>query len=113
MTRTSRQFVDNSHESYKTQVKQKVFNFISLGPCQRHRAAHIESERGNINILYRKWIVTGNEKNVEDGGGGQVAGQQAARVRQHRLGVHQGQHEEGDGPHPMKDLKDENHQKPS
>ena len=48
---------------------------------------------------------------MEDGGGGEVAGQQAARVGQHRLGVHQGQHEEGDGPHTVEDLKNETHQK--
>ena len=91
---------------HKSSKKCSILSVLAL-------VSDTESERGNINILYRKWIVTGNEKNVEDGGGGQVAGQQAARVRQHRLGVHQGQHEEGDGPHPMKDLKDENHQKPS
>ena len=42
---------------------------------------------------------------MEDGGGGQVAGQQAARVGQHRLGVDQRQHEEGDGPHAVEDLQ--------
>ena len=91
---------------HKSSKKCSILSVLAL-------VSDTESERGNINILYRKWIVTGNEKNVEDGGGGQVAGQQAACVRQHRLGVHQGQHEEGDGPHSMKDLKDENHQKPS
>ena len=34
---------------------------------------------------YRKRVVVGDEEDVEDGGGGQVAGQQAARVRQHHL----------------------------
>ena len=42
---------------------------------------------------------------MEDGGGRQVAGQQAARVGQHRLGVDQRQNEEGDGPHAVEDLQ--------
>ena len=42
---------------------------------------------------------------MQDCGGGEVPGQQAARVRQHRLGVDDGQAEEGDRPHPVKYLK--------
>jgi len=53
----------------------------------------------------RKWIVIRDKKNVEDCGGGEVPGQQAARVGQHRLGVDDGQAEEGDRPHPVKYLE--------
>ena len=53
----------------------------------------------------RERVVAGDEEDVEDCGGGQVAGQQAARVGQHRLGVDQRQHEEGDGPHAVEDLQ--------
>ena len=42
---------------------------------------------------------------MEDGGGGEVAGQQAARVGQDGLGVDDRQAEEGDGPDPVEDLE--------
>ena len=42
---------------------------------------------------------------MEDGGGGQVAGQQATRVGQDGLGVDDRQAEEGDGPDPVEDLE--------
>jgi hypothetical protein len=39
----------------------------------------------SVKLAYRQGVVTGDEEDVEDGGGGQVARQQAARVGQHRL----------------------------
>ena len=56
-------------------------------------------------VTHRKRIVTGNEENVENGGGGEVAGQQAAGVGQHRLGVHQSQNKERNCPNTMEDLQ--------
>ena len=53
----------------------------------------------------RQRVVAGDEEDVEDGGGGQVAGQQAARVGQDGLGVDDRQAEEGDGPDPVEDLE--------
>ena len=53
----------------------------------------------------RQRVVAGDEEDVEDSGGGQVAGQQAARVGEDRLGVDDRQAEEGDGPDPVEDLE--------
>ena len=53
----------------------------------------------------RQRVVAGDEEDVEDRGGGQVAGQQAARVGEDRLGVDDRQAEEGDGPDPVEDLE--------
>ena len=53
----------------------------------------------------RERVVAGDEEDVEDCGGGQVAGQQAARVGQDGLGVDDRQAEEGDGPDPVEDLE--------
>ena len=53
----------------------------------------------------RQRVVAGDEEDVEDGGGGEVAGQQAARVGQDGLGVDDRQAEEGDGPDPVEDLE--------
>ena len=52
----------------------------------------------------RQRVVAGDEEDVEDGGGGEVAGQQAARVGEHGLGVDQREDEEGDGPDPVEYL---------
>ncbi len=51
-------------------------------------------------------VVVGDEQDVEDGGGGQVAGEEAARVRQDRPGVDHVQAEEGDRPDAVEDLKE-------
>ena len=53
----------------------------------------------------RERVVAGDEEDVEDCGGGQVAGQKAARVGEDRLGVDDRQAEEGDGPDPVEDLE--------
>ena len=53
---------------------------------------------------HRKRVVAGDEEDVEDGGGREVAGQQAARVGEHGLGVDQREDEEGDGPDPVEYL---------
>ena len=50
-------------------------------------------------------VVAGDEEDVEDSGGGEIAGQQAARVGEDGLGVDDRQAEEGDGPDPVEDLE--------
>ena len=54
---------------------------------------------------HRKRVVAGDEEDVEDGGGGEVASQQAARVRKHGLSVDQREHEEGERPDTVEYLK--------
>ena len=54
---------------------------------------------------HRKRVVAGDEEDVEDGGGGEIPGQQTAGVGKHGLGVEDGQAEEGDGPNPVEDLE--------
>ena len=54
---------------------------------------------------HRKRVVAGDEEDVEDGGGGEVAGQQAARVGEHGLGVDQRQDEECECPDSVEYLK--------
>ena len=54
---------------------------------------------------HRKRVVAGDEEDVEDGGGGEVASQQTARIREHRLGVDQREHEEGERPDTVEYLK--------
>ena len=53
----------------------------------------------------RERVVTRDEEDVEDGGGGEIAGQQATRVGEDGLGVDDRQAEEGDGPDPVEDLE--------
>ena len=53
----------------------------------------------------RERVVTRDEEDVEDGGGGKVASQQTARVREHGLGVDQREHEEGERPDTVEYLK--------
>ncbi len=54
---------------------------------------------------HRKRVVAGDEEDVEDGGGGEVASQQTARVREDGLGVDQREHEEGESPDTVEYLK--------
>ena len=54
---------------------------------------------------HRKRVVAGDEEDVEDGGGGEVASQQTARVREDGLGVDQREHEEGKSPDTVEYLK--------
>ena len=56
-------------------------------------------------FTYRKWIVTWNEKDMEDCSGGKISSQQTTCVRKNRLGVDEGQHEERNCPYTMEDLK--------
>ena len=56
-------------------------------------------------FTYRKWIVTWNEKDMEDCSGRKISSQQTTCVRKNRLGVDEGQHEERDCPNTMEDLK--------
>ena len=60
---------------------------------------------GMLKLTDRQRVVTWDEEDVEDGGGWQIAGQQAAGVWKDGLGVDDGQAEEGDGPDPVEDLK--------
>ena len=50
-------------------------------------------------------VVVGYEQDVQYGGGWQVAGQQAARVRQDGARVQHGEAEEGDRPDAVEDLE--------
>ena len=50
-------------------------------------------------------VVVGDEQDVEDGRGREVAGQQAARVGQDCLGVDHAQTEEGDRPNAVEHLE--------
>ena len=59
----------------------------------------------SLKETHRQRVVTRDQEDVEDGGGGEVAGQQAARVGQDGLGVDDRQAEEGDGPDPVEDLQ--------
>ena len=50
-------------------------------------------------------VVVGNEKNVKDCRGRKIPSQETAGVRKDCLGVDDRQTEEGDGPHPVENLK--------
>ena len=54
---------------------------------------------------YGKWVVTGNEKNMENSGGGQISSKEATGVGQNCPRVEEAQHQEGNGPDAMEDLK--------
>ena len=60
----------------------------------------------------RERVVTRDEEDVEDGGGGEISGQQTAGVGKHGLGVEDGQAEEGDGPNPVEDLEENSGEHP-
>ena len=59
----------------------------------------------SLKETHRQRVVTRDQEDVEDGGGGEVAGQEAAGVGKDGLGVDDGQAEEGDGPNPVEDLE--------
>lgn len=77
----------------------------ALHPEQQEHRDDGQQGRHRVRDDERQRVVAGDEEDVEDRGGGEVAGQQAARVGEDGLGVDDRQAEEGDGPDPVEDLK--------
>jgi len=77
----------------------------ALHPQQEEHGHYRQQCRHCVCDDVRKRVVIRNEKNVKHGGGREVASQQAARIRQHRHRVYDGQAEEGNSPHAMEYLQ--------
>ena len=95
--------MSDSQESFNTGYSKKS-SFVIIIACGDYKD-------GKYYWLYevlcshRKRVVAGDEEDVEHGGGGQVAGQQTARVGEDGLGVDQREHEEGESPDTVEYLK--------